>query len=89
MSRRVVITGLGALTPIGNSIPEFWDNLLKELVVLALLLVLILPNSKLSLRVKLKTLLQQIFLIGKKQESSICMPFTLWLQHQRLLLILA
>jgi 3-oxoacyl-[acyl-carrier-protein] synthase II len=29
MSRRVVITGLGALTPIGNSIPEFWDNLLK------------------------------------------------------------
>lgn len=29
MSRRVVITGLGALTPIGNSIPEFWDSLLK------------------------------------------------------------
>lgn len=29
MSRRVVITGLGALTPIGNSIPEFWDNLLR------------------------------------------------------------
>ena len=29
MSRRVVITGLGALTPIGNSIPEFWENLLK------------------------------------------------------------
>jgi 3-oxoacyl-[acyl-carrier-protein] synthase II len=25
--RRVVVTGLGALTPIGNSIPEFWQNL--------------------------------------------------------------
>ncbi|MDA3853593.1 MAG: beta-ketoacyl synthase N-terminal-like domain-containing protein, partial [Bacteroidales bacterium] len=24
--RRVVITGLGALTPIGNSINEFWEN---------------------------------------------------------------
>ncbi len=27
--KRVVITGLGALTPIGNSIPQFWDALTK------------------------------------------------------------
>jgi len=27
--KRVVVTGLGALTPIGNTIPEFWDNLLN------------------------------------------------------------
>jgi len=26
--RRVVVTGLGALTPIGNSVGEFWKNLL-------------------------------------------------------------
>lgn len=26
--KRVVVTGLGALTPIGNSIPEFWKNAL-------------------------------------------------------------
>lgn len=25
--KRVVVTGLGALTPIGNTIPEFWENL--------------------------------------------------------------
>jgi 3-oxoacyl-[acyl-carrier-protein] synthase II len=25
--KRVVVTGLGALTPLGNSIPEFWNNL--------------------------------------------------------------
>ena len=25
--RRVVVTGLGALAPLGNSIPEFWSNL--------------------------------------------------------------
>lgn len=25
--KRVVVTGLGALTPIGNTIPEFWNNL--------------------------------------------------------------
>lgn len=27
--KRVVITGLGAITPIGNNIDEFWDNLIK------------------------------------------------------------
>lgn len=25
--KRVVVTGIGALTPIGNSVPEFWNNL--------------------------------------------------------------
>ena len=25
MKRRVVITGMGAVTPIGNTIEEFWD----------------------------------------------------------------
>ncbi len=25
--RRVVVTGLGALTPIGNTVPEYWDGL--------------------------------------------------------------
>jgi 3-oxoacyl-[acyl-carrier-protein] synthase II len=27
MRRRVVITGLGAVTPIGNTVPEFWENI--------------------------------------------------------------
>lgn len=27
--KRVVVTGLGALTPIGNTVPEFWDNLVN------------------------------------------------------------
>ena len=27
--RRVLVTGLGALTPIGLSVPEFWDSLVK------------------------------------------------------------
>lgn len=26
--RRVVVTGLGALAPLGNSVPEFWNNLI-------------------------------------------------------------
>lgn len=27
MSRRVVVTGLGAITPLGNTVKEFWTNL--------------------------------------------------------------
>ncbi|HPK86761.1 MAG TPA: beta-ketoacyl synthase N-terminal-like domain-containing protein, partial [Atribacterota bacterium] len=29
MNHRVVITGMGALTPIGNDIPTFWANIKK------------------------------------------------------------
>ncbi len=27
--RRVVITGMGAVSPIGNDLPTIWDNLMK------------------------------------------------------------
>lgn len=27
MKRRVVVTGLGAVTPVGNTVPEFWDSI--------------------------------------------------------------
>ena len=30
MERRVVITGLGAITPIGNNVEEFWDGIKKS-----------------------------------------------------------
>ena len=30
--KRVVVTGLGAITPIGNTVSEFWDALCKVLM---------------------------------------------------------
>ena len=27
MERRVVVTGMGAITPIGNNVEEFWEGL--------------------------------------------------------------
>lgn len=30
MKRRVVVTGMGAITPIGNSVDEFWKNVKEE-----------------------------------------------------------
>lgn len=32
MSRRVVVTGMGAITPIGNSVEEFWNGLKNKTV---------------------------------------------------------
>ena len=31
MKRRVVVTGLGAVTPIGNTVDVFWDEIKKKL----------------------------------------------------------
>ncbi len=30
MSRRVVVTGMGAITPIGNSVEEFWESVKEQ-----------------------------------------------------------
>jgi 3-oxoacyl-[acyl-carrier-protein] synthase II len=27
--RRVVVTGLGAITPLGNNVSDYWNNLLN------------------------------------------------------------
>ena len=35
MSRRVVVTGLGAITPIGNNVEEFWNGLKEKKVGIA------------------------------------------------------
>ena len=32
MKRRVVITGMGAVTPIGNTVGEFWDGIKENKV---------------------------------------------------------
>ena len=30
MKRRVVVTGMGAITPIGNSVEAFWKSVKEE-----------------------------------------------------------
>ncbi|HRI28388.1 MAG TPA: beta-ketoacyl synthase N-terminal-like domain-containing protein, partial [Chitinophagales bacterium] len=27
--KRVVVTGLGAITPLGNNVPDFWNALIQ------------------------------------------------------------
>ena len=50
--KRVVVTGLGALTPIGNNIEEYWNALVNGVSGAAPITILTLPSSKLVLHVK-------------------------------------
>ena len=36
--KRVVVTGMGLISPIGNSVEEFWENVKKKTVGIAPLL---------------------------------------------------
>ena len=51
-SRRVVVTGLGALTPIGNDVNSFWDGLVSGKAELRQLHCLMLPYLKHNSHVK-------------------------------------
>ena len=45
-SKRVVVTGLGAITPIGNTVKDFWEGLVNGKTVLVRLPVSILLYSR-------------------------------------------
>jgi len=50
--KRVVVTGLGALTPVGNNVAETWENLVKGVSGAGLLLISMRLNSRLILHAK-------------------------------------
>lgn len=54
--KRVVITGLGAFTPLGKSTKEYWKNLLNGVSGAKKLLALTLQNSKLNLLVRYRNM---------------------------------
>ena len=50
--RRVVVTGIGTINPLGNNIAEFFSNLEKELAAPRRLLILMPRNLRRSSLVK-------------------------------------
>ena len=55
--KRVVVTGFGALTPIGNNANEYWESLVKGTSGAAPITLLIPLILKLNLPARLKTLI--------------------------------
>ena len=68
MKRRVVITGVGPITPIGIGKDEFWGNLIagKSGIGLIPSLMLLILASPLKLQAKLKILISLTMAIKKK-----------------------
>lgn len=64
--RRVVVTGLGALTPIGNTKDEYWDGLINGRSGAAPITYFDTEKFKTKFACEVKTLTLPIFLIEKR-----------------------
>ena len=69
--KRVVVTGLGALTPLGNNIKDYWENSIKGVSGSDIITRFILKNLKQNLHVKSGILTPMTFSNVKKPESLI------------------
>ena len=54
MKRRVVVTGMGAITPIGNTVDEFWQGIKEEKVGIGELTKFDTENYKVKLAAEVK-----------------------------------
>ena len=68
-NRRVVVTGIGAITPIGNNLKDYWSSLKKERVERDQLHFSTLQTLKQNLHARLKILTRMILLIGNRLEN--------------------
>ena len=67
--KRVVVTGIGALTPIGNNAKEYWDNLLMGKSGAAPITRFDASISRPNLHVRSKILTSIIFSTARKEGS--------------------
>ena len=67
--KRVVVTGLGALTPIGNDIPSFWEGLVSGKSGAGMITYFDSTKFKTQFACELKILIHLIISIEKKRGS--------------------
>ena len=66
--KRVVVTGMGAVTPIGNSVEEFWDNIKKNTVGIGEITKFDVSDYKCKLAAEVRTLIQSSIWIQRRQD---------------------
>ena len=69
MKRRVVVTGMGAITPIGNSVEEFWNGIKEEKIGFAQITKFDASEYKCKMAAEVKDLIQSFIWIKKLQEE--------------------
>lgn len=81
--KRVVVTGLGALTPIGNNIEEYWNALVNGVSGAAPITHFDASKSKTRFACEVKTLILQISSIENLLVRWINLPSMLWLLQMK------
>lgn len=69
--RRVVITGVGAITPLGNNVNEFWNSLLEGISGADFITHFDASKFKTKFACEVKTSIQLIILIEKNYVNMI------------------
>ena len=86
--KRVVVTGLGALTPIGNNLDEFWTGLVEGKSGAAPITYFNTEKFKTKFACQLKTLMFHFIWIGSNKEKWIDLLNMEWFLLRKLLKIL-
>lgn len=83
MKRRVVVTGLGAVTPIGNTVDVFWDEIKKGTVGIGPITQFDVSDYKVKIAAQVKDLMQENGLILNLQNEWNCLHNTRRQQRKR------
>ena len=84
MNRRVVVTGLGAITPIGNNVEEFWNGIKEGKCGIDEITLFNTEKFKVKLAAEVKGFNPDEILDKKQQKDWIDLHNLLWLQQEKL-----
>ena len=82
MKRRVVVTGMGAVTPIGNTVEEFWNGIKTGKVGIGPITKFDTTDYKVKLAAEVKDFVGKNEWISRQQREWNCSP-SMRLQQQR------
>ena len=83
MKRRVVVTGLGAVTPIGNTVEEFWNGIREGKVGIGPITKFDVSDYKVQIAAEVKDLLQKNAWISKRRNVWSCFHSMRLLRRRR------
>lgn len=82
--RRVVVTGLGAVTPVGNNVQAFWESVKTGKVGIGEITRFDTADFKVKLAAEVKDFNAKIIWISNLPNEWNCFPNMQWLQQRRL-----
>lgn len=85
MSRRVVVTGMGAISPIGNDVPTMWKNMVDGVCGIETITAFDTSDLKVHIAGTVKDFDPTQYIEKKEEESLIHIHSTQSQRHSRLL----